>query len=659
MDRKKLLLVFICCVSVVGIVLFLAAVLPKKSRDSGVLPETNASTRETWLDALKVISAFFIVLIHTVGSGYSGTFGTTAWSGFLVLNMVPRFAVGIFIMISGALMLEKDISLRLAARRAGWMIIVLVFWNLVFLTLQKALWGGTLKEAIQGLIRIPIKQQFSGHLWYVYFLVWLYLFSPVVGKLYRSLTLRQRIYFICITTLLPGALNLYSTAFDLGGTDIIPSWFLYMSFPYTGLLFLGRVIYEEADRLRHSDLIGSGLIILGLCGLILLSANYSKIHGHATDAFLGESKLFPVLFSSGVFLIAAKHRGLWNQIPEWLKRSTAYLSKRSLGIYLFHPAVIWMIGTISWFGLNLDPSKSVGAAMICCLIYWVISIGCVSVMSQIPILRNAVMQVSSPQGVSTLSSLLKKYHQYQFLFEELVKRDFKKKYKRTVLGMAWSVLSPLLTLLVMRLVFTQFFGRNMPHYTTYLFCGNLVFSFFNESSTQGMSSLINNAGIFTKVNVPKYMFLLSKNVQCLINFGLTLCVFVFFCILDRITFTWKFILLIYPICCEVIFNIGIGMILSALFVFFRDTQYLWSVFTQLLMYMSAIFYTIDKYSETVQKAFLINPVYLFIRYFRKIVLEASIPTPQFHLLMLADALIALGIGCRMYKKYNQKFLYYV
>ena len=240
-----------------------------------------------------------------------------------------------------------------------------------------------------------------------------------------------------------------------------------------------------------------------------------------------------------------------------------------------------------------------------------------------------------------------------------MKRDFKKKYKRTVLGMAWSILSPLLTLLVMKLVFTQFFGRTMAHYTTYLFCGNLIFSYFNEATSQGMLSLMGNAGIFSKVNVPKYLFLFSKNVQTLINFGLTLIVFFVFCVLDNITFTWKVILLIYPIALLVLFNIGVGLILSALFVFFRDIQYLWSVFTQLLMYMSAIFYTIDGYSQTVQNIFLLNPVYLFIRYFRKIVIEATVPTPAFHLLMLADVAIVLGLGCFMYKKYNHRFLYYV
>lgn len=256
-------------------------------------------------------------------------------------------------------------------------------------------------------------------------------------------------------------------------------------------------------------------------------------------------------------------------------------------------------------------------------------------------------------------NLYLKVKKYQFLFEELVKRDFKKKYKRSVLGMGWSVLSPLLTLLVMRLVFTQFFGRTMEHYTTFLFCGNLVFTFFNESTSQGMTALMSNANIFSKVNVPKYLFLLSKNVQCLINFGLTLCVFFIFCILDGVTFTWKFFLLIIPIVGLLLFNTGLGMILSAFHVFFMDVQYLWSVFTLLLMYASGIFYDLSSFSPFAQDLFLINPVYLFIRYFRLIVLHATIPSIWMHLLMLFDVTAAVGLGAYIYKKYNHQFLYYV
>ena len=255
--------------------------------------------------------------------------------------------------------------------------------------------------------------------------------------------------------------------------------------------------------------------------------------------------------------------------------------------------------------------------------------------------------------------MLKRWKQYRFLFEELVKRDFKKKYKRTILGMGWSLLSPLLMLLVMRLVFTQFFGRNTPHYTTYLFCGNLIFSYFSEATKSGMSSLMENAKVFTKVTVPKYLFLFSKNVQTFISFLLTLVIFFLFVAIDHLPFTWKFICLLYPICMLILFNIGVGLILSAMYVFFRDMKYLYDVFLKLLGYMSAIFYTIDKYSAMGQNLFLLNPVYLFLRYFRKIVIEATIPSVWFHLLMLADVTIVLAIGCWVYKKYNHKFLYYV
>lgn len=255
--------------------------------------------------------------------------------------------------------------------------------------------------------------------------------------------------------------------------------------------------------------------------------------------------------------------------------------------------------------------------------------------------------------------MFQKYKKYSFLFEELVKRDFKKKYKRTAFGMAWSVLQPLFSLLVMRMVFTKFFGSNTPHYTIYLFCGTLVFNYFSESSSQGMIALLANAPVFSKVNVPKYLFLFSKNIQTFINFLLTLVVFFLFCIIDRITFTWKFILLLYPILLLVIFNIGVGLILSASYVFFRDMQYLWSIFIQLLSYLSAIFYNIDAFSAKIQNVFLLNPVYLFIRYFRKIVIDGVIPSTGFHLLMLFDAAIVMLIGTLIYRKYNHEFLYYI
>ncbi|HBB71658.1 MAG TPA: ABC transporter permease [Ruminococcus sp.] len=248
---------------------------------------------------------------------------------------------------------------------------------------------------------------------------------------------------------------------------------------------------------------------------------------------------------------------------------------------------------------------------------------------------------------------------HKFLFEELVKRDFKKKYKRTALGMVWSLISPLMQLLIMSIVFTHFFGREKPHYTIYLFAGNLTYSFFKDSTYGGMSSLMANAGIITKINLPKYMFLLSKNVASLINFGLTLIIFFIFTAADHVPFHPRFLMLIYPIVTLIIFNVGCGFILSALFVIFKDIQYLYDIFTLMLMYLSAIFYYTDTYPEYVQKLFYLNPLYVYITYIRHIVLDGYIPALPTHMLCLVYALGALGIGALIYKKYNYKFLYYM
>jgi len=255
--------------------------------------------------------------------------------------------------------------------------------------------------------------------------------------------------------------------------------------------------------------------------------------------------------------------------------------------------------------------------------------------------------------------LLEKLKKHRFLFEELVKRDFKKKYKRTMLGVAWSMLAPLLTLLVMAVVFTQFFGRSMPHYIIYMFAGNLVFFYYREATSGGMRALVDNAGIFTKVNVPKYIFLLSKSVSSFINFLLTIVIFFIFVAIDGIAFSFKFFLLVYPVVCLLVFNIGLGLILSALYLFFKDTQYLYDLFTLMVMYLSAIFYPIDSLSDYLQQLFYLNPVFVYINYFRTIVIYNSIPSLGYHLLCAFYALLVLLIGGYIYKKHNYKFLYYV
>ena len=185
--------------------------------------------------------------------------------------------------------------------------------------------------------------------------------------------------------------------------------------------------------------------------------------------------------------------------------------------------------------------------------------------------------------------IIERVRKHGFLFEELVKRDFKKKYKGTILGIVWIMLAPLMHLAVLNLVFSHFFMRTGEHWIIYLFTGNLIFQYFREATTSGMTALQANSGIFTKVNVPKYLFLLSRNVEALINLSFSLIVYFIFVAANGIQFRWGFFAILFPIVCEIIFNVGMGLILSALHIFFKDISYLYDVFCTLLMYMSAIF----------------------------------------------------------------------
>ena len=259
------------------------------------------------------------------------------------------------------------------------------------------------------------------------------------------------------------------------------------------------------------------------------------------------------------------------------------------------------------------------------------------------------------EGICCMASTIKRVANNMkknwFLFQQLVNRDFQKRYKRTILGMVWSILAPLANLLVMFFIFDKLFGRNINHFVIYLFSGNIIMSYYRESTRSGMSSLMVNSGVISKINVPKYLFLLSQNVSALINFGLTIIIYFIFCVAQGIVFTPAMFMLPYSVLCLIVMNIGIGMVLSALYVFFRDIQYLYDIFLQLLTYLSAIFYDISKFSEEAQRIFLLNPVYVNIKYWRTIVIDGMVPSTQYHLLMAFYALFFLGLGCFFYKKF--------
>lgn len=272
--------------------------------------------------------------------------------------------------------------------------------------------------------------------------------------------------------------------------------------------------------------------------------------------------------------------------------------------------------------------------------------------------KEKAKNVSVSINTSANMTFKEKAKQHRFLFEELTKRDFKKKYKRTILGVLWSMVSPFLAFLVQYFVYGYVFHRLDSGYVIYLLTGTLMFNFFTNATTNGMFSMYSNGAILSKVKVPKSLFVLSSNSAATFNFLLTLIVYFAFMIFCKITFGLHLLLIIYPILCLIIFNLGMSYILSALFVFFRDMQYLYQIFTMLLMYMSATFYEVKRFPEELRFIFNVNPVYHYISYMRQLVMQASVPSLTEHIICLSFALGMLGIGYFIHSKTEQKFVYY-
>lgn len=247
----------------------------------------------------------------------------------------------------------------------------------------------------------------------------------------------------------------------------------------------------------------------------------------------------------------------------------------------------------------------------------------------------------------------------RFLLAELIRRDFIKKYKRTSLGILWSALAPLFLLITMDIVFGTFFGHKLPHYTIYLFSGLLLFNYFSNITRNSMSVLQNNAPIYSKVPVPKLYFLVSRSVANFIDFLVSLVVFLIFVVLDGISLKLNFLLLIYPIVCLFFINFGICMLLSSLYIFFRDLSYLWPVICRIIMYSSAIFYNVSMLPGTLRRLLMCNPLYMCINYFRQLIIHSTVPSVSYHIILLVMAVLCMAIGGYTYYISRDKIALYV
>lgn len=267
---------------------------------------------------------------------------------------------------------------------------------------------------------------------------------------------------------------------------------------------------------------------------------------------------------------------------------------------------------------------------------------------------------AAQSGKFTLGIILKRvWDKYGFLIRQLVSRDFKTKYKRSVLGYLWSFLNPLLTMVVQYIVFSTIFKSNIQNFPVYLLSAIVLFGFFTDSVGQGLTAIVANASLITKVYVPKYIYPVTKVVSCSINLFISLIPLFIVVLLTGQKITKAAMLLIFPLFCLLVFCVGMTFILCTSMVFFRDTQYLWGIATLAWTYATPMFYPETIIPEKFRFIQTYNPMYHFIKFTRTVLIEGISPVPEEYLYCLIFAFGTLFIGALIFKKYQNKFVLYI
>ena len=289
-------------------------------------------------------------------------------------------------------------------------------------------------------------------------------------------------------------------------------------------------------------------------------------------------------------------------------------------------------------------------------IYWLIVAGAFAVIAACCVgwWKQAKRGKNNPLvSISTL------YTRYAFLIKQLVSRDFKTKYKRSVLGMAWSFLNPLLTMSVQYIVFSTLFKSDIPNYPVYLLSGIVFMNFFNEAVSMGMTSITGNASLIKKVYMPKYIYPVSRILSSLVNFALAILPLFLVMLFTGTPFRPSLLLLVFDILCLLGFVTGMGLLLTTAMTFFQDTQFLWGVASLMWMYLTPVFYPESIIPARLLTLYHMNPMYQYITFARICIIDGVSPEPMAYLWCIVSSLVVLALGVVTFKKNQDKFVLYL
>lgn len=246
--------------------------------------------------------------------------------------------------------------------------------------------------------------------------------------------------------------------------------------------------------------------------------------------------------------------------------------------------------------------------------------------------------------------------QYVFVIKELTAREIKRKYARSSLGIIWSVLNPLLMMIVMSLIFSTMFRHSIENFPIYYLTGMLFWDLFSGATNSAMTALVDNKMLLIKAKLPKHTFILSRIYTSLVNLGYTCIAYVLMLIVFRVKLSWTMLLLPVDILFALIFAMGIGYILAVMYVFFADIKYLYSVVLRILMYLSAIFYPITSLPEAMQNFISCNPLYVIIFFARTCVMNGQVPAGGEWIKLISWSGISFALGMIVFKAKENKVM---
>ena len=227
-----------------------------------------------------------------------------------------------------------------------------------------------------------------------------------------------------------------------------------------------------------------------------------------------------------------------------------------------------------------------------------------------------------------LKARLDSFFAYRHLMQQLVEKDVKLKYRRSFLGYLWSILNPLLTMVIMVIVFSNMFRFDIENFPVYLIIGQTVFNFLTESTTQAIFSITGNAALLKKTYVPKYVFTISRVTSSLVNLLFALGAMLVVFIVCKVKFTLYFLWIPIILLQVYVFCLGLGMFLAQASVFFRDVQYIYNAVITAWMYLTPLFYPLEALPEYLQKFIVTyNPMYNYVTQFRMVVMYTQMPEP--------------------------------